>query len=167
MIVILMGAAGAGKTTVGRALALATGWPFHDADDLHPAANVDKISRGIPLDDEDRAPWLRQVHAMLVRLSGDGISAVVACSALRVQYRATLGDGVGDLRWVFLRADERLLAQRLARRTGHFAGPTILPAQLADLEPPGGADALTVAADQPVAQLVARICAGLRLPCAR
>ena len=101
MIVILMGASGAGKTTVGRALAAATGWPFYDADDLHPAANVDKIRQGTPLTDADRTPWLAQVRGLIAEVSGRGESAVIGCSALRESYRRVLAEHVPDVRGSF------------------------------------------------------------------
>ena len=163
MIVILMGASGAGKTTVGRALAAATGWPFYDADDLHPAANVDKIRQGTPLTDADRTPWLAQVRGLIAEVSGRGESAVIGCSALRESYRRVLAEHVPDVRWVFLRVSPELLYQRLKDRSGHFAGPAILPDQLATLEEPS--DALVIEADRPVNGLVVEICAALALQC--
>ena len=152
MIVIIMGAAGAGKTTVGRALAGALGWRFLDADDMHPPANIDKIRSGVALTDEDRAPWLARTHEALVRASREGADVVLACSALRERYRATLAEGFADVRWVFLDADADLLAARLRDRPGHFAGPAIVDSQLETLEPPH--DAYRVRADLPADVLV-------------
>src|SRR5579884_1235439 len=131
MIVVVMGVSGAGKTTVGRALAAALGWPFVDADDLHPAANVEKMRRGQPLDDADRAPWLAAV-ASTIRSMRDG---VVACSALKRAYRDLLRVR-DDVRFVYLAVDEKVLAARLAARQGHYMPPSLLPSQLATLEPP-------------------------------
>lgn len=156
MIVVLMGAAGAGKTTVGKALAHALGWTFLDADDLHGAANVEKIHSGVPLTDADRAPWLARTHDAIATLARHGGNAVVACSALRERYRATLSHGVPDLRWVFLEADRGVLAARLHARAGHFAGPEILDSQLRELERPR--HVLTLRADLPVKALVDQIC---------
>ena len=161
MIIVLMGPAGAGKTTVGRALAAAVGWPFHDADDLHPPGNVAKMARGVPLEEEDRQPWLARVRALMVALAAGRHDAVLACSALRERYRAYLGDGLGDVRFVVLHADRALLESRLAARRNHFAGTTLLDSQLLDLEVPE--HALTVAAAQPVAAIVDQICAALQL----
>jgi len=161
MIVVLMGAAGAGKTTVGKALAKTLGWTFVDADDLHPASNVDKMRAGMPLTDDDREPWLASTHEVIATLGRDGRNAVVACSALRERYRAILAKDVPELRWVFLQADGGLLAARLHARAGHFAGPQIVPSQLQELEPPH--DGLTLRADLPVSTLIDRICTELAL----
>lgn len=155
MIVIIMGAAGAGKTTVGRALAEALGWRFIDADDLQPLSNVEKIRSGVALTDEDRAPWLGRTHDALQRATREQADVVLACSALRERYRATLADGVADVRWVFLHADADLLERRLRHRPDHFAGPAIVDSQLETLEPP--ADALRLRAELPVSVLVEAI----------
>jgi gluconokinase len=154
MIVIVMGVAGAGKTTVGRALAAALGWPFVDADDLHPAANVDRMRRGQPLDDADRAPWLQAV-ASTIRTMKDG---VVACSALKRAYRDALRVR-DDVRFVYLVVDRAVLERRLAARRGHYMPPSLLPSQLATLEPPD--DAIVVDGDAPVDRLVDEIRAAL------
>jgi gluconokinase len=151
VIVVLMGVAGAGKSTVGAALAAALDWPFVDADDFHSGANVDKMRRGVPLTDDDRAPWLARVHDRIAETARRG-NAVLACSALRPAYREAIADGIGDVRWVLLEASEAVLARRLLTRTGHFAGPELLPTQLATLEPP--ADALVIRANQPVPAIV-------------
>ena len=161
MIVVLMGAAGAGKTTVGKALAKTLGWTFVDADDLHPASNVDKMRAGVPLADDDRAPWLARTHDVMATLARDGRNGVIACSALRERYRVMLAKDVPELRWVFLQADRALLAARLHTREGHFAGPEIVPSQLQALEPPH--DGLTLRADLPVRTLIDRICTELGL----
>jgi gluconokinase len=164
MIVVIMGAAGAGKTTVGRALAAATGWRFHDADDLHPDDNVRKISRGVPLTDADRAPWLDGVRSLIVSLSLRQENGVLACSALREAYRRHLAAAGGDLRWVYLQASPQLLQERLAARRGHFAGVRILADQLGTLEEPS--TALVLDASKPVADIVRDICAAFGLACA-
>lgn len=156
MIVVVMGVAGAGKTTVGEALAAALGWPFVEADELHPAANVAKMRRGEPLDDADRAPWLEAVAARMRALP----DAVVACSALRERYRAVLRVRP-DVRFVFLDVPRTLLDARLAKRRGHFMPPSLLPSQLATLERP--ADAVIVDGAQPVDAQVAAIRAALRI----
>jgi gluconokinase len=147
MIVVVMGVAGAGKTTVGRALAAALGWSFLDADDLQPPANVDKMRRGEPLDDADRSPWLARVAAEL-RARDD---VVVACSALRAAYRDALRVRP-EVRFVYLKVPEAVLAARLAERRGHYMPPSLLRSQLDTLEEPG--DAIVVDATQPVAEIV-------------
>ena len=135
MVVIVMGVAGSGKTTIGRLLAAELGWTYHDADDLHPETNVAKMAAGRPLDDEDRQPWLDEVEALLRGLVKERASAVLACSALKQSYREqlTVSD---DIRWVYLTGDRELLARRLAHRTGHFMPSWLLETQLRDLEEP-------------------------------
>jgi gluconokinase len=162
MIIVLMGPAGAGKTTVGRALARATHWPFYDADDLHPPGNIEKMTRGVPLTDDDRRPWLARIRALMVDLAARNGDAVLACSALRERYRTELTEGLPGVHFVMLDADRALLERRLATRRGHFAAAGILDSQLADLEVPQRA--LTVSAAQPVEALVAQICAAFGLP---
>jgi carbohydrate kinase (thermoresistant glucokinase family) len=145
MVIVVMGPSGAGKTTVGRRLAAAAGCPFHDGDDFHPPANVARMRAGLPLGDAERGPWLAALAALVAGVVAGGGSAVVACSALKRQYRRALVAGVpaaaraAAVRFVYLRADEALLAERLARRPGHFFDPALLPTQLAALEEPGGA----------------------------
>lgn len=157
-----MGASGAGKTTIGRALADALGWRFIEADDLHPPENVAKMRQGIGLTHADRRPWLRAVRSQIEAAVASGQSAVVACSALTEEYRAVLSAGLDDVQFVFLRADARLLAERLRSRQGHFAGPSLLSSQLATLEDPG-ASALTLDAAAPPHSLVSAIRAAWNL----
>ena len=168
MIVVVMGASGAGKTTVGTALASALGWPFHDADDFHPPENVARMRAGVALDDDDRRPWLEALASLVRGHASGGTSAVLACSALRRDYRALLVPSAfpDAVRFVFLRADGALLAERLARRGGHFFPPALLASQLAALEEPasdGGeaAPVVTVDASRPVDALVAEVRAAL------
>jgi gluconokinase len=156
VVVIVMGVAGSGKTTVGSALAAALGWRFVDADDVHSAANVAKMARGEALTDADRAPWLARLREIIAAALGRGGSLVLACSALKASYRATLVGGDGDrVRIVYLAASPALLHQRLSTRVGHYMKPAMLDGQLATLEVPQGA--LTVDAAQPVAALVQAI----------
>jgi len=155
-----MGAAGAGKTTVGTALASELGWTFVDADALHSAENIEKMRAGIALTDDDRMPWLLRTRDLLRSLSQTGANAIVASSALREMYRRILREDAPDVKWVFLDADREVLATRLREREGHFAGPEIVDSQLATLEPP--CDALRLDARLPVEALVAAIRSWIR-----
>lgn len=156
-IIVVMGPAGAGKTTIGLALAQSLGWRFLDADDFHSPANVEKMRSGIGLTDDDRAPWLAAMHDALEHALTSGTSVVLACSALKESYRHALTpEAVGSrLRFVYLHADEAVLRERLAHRTGHYAGPQLLASQLETLEEPR--DALWVDASRPPAEIVSRI----------
>jgi gluconokinase len=153
VVIVIMGPAGAGKTTIGHALAGALGWRFVDADDLHKPAAVAKMRAGIPLTDTERAPWLAALHELVSATLGRRDHLVLACSALKDRYRAVLRGDLRSVRFVYLKADEQTLRHRLADRSGHFAGPGLLASQLADLEEP--ADALTVDATAPPERIVA------------
>lgn len=155
MIAVLMGPAGSGKSTIGRALAERLDWPFVDADDLHSAASIAKMARGVGLDDDDRAAWLDRVNEAMRDAAATGSHLVVACSALRQRHRTRLAHAVPDVRWIHLRVDREVLHARLAMRQGHFAGPALLDTQLAALEPP--IDAIDVDATAPVHVAVDRI----------
>ena len=154
-IAVLMGVSGSGKTTVGRILAHELAWPFYDADDFHPPANLEKMHRGLALTDADRAPWLDALHAHLQQLAGAGHSAVLACSALKRAYRDRLRAQIDAVRFVYLRGDASLIRLRLARRSGHFMPIDLLQSQLDTLEAP--ADAIAVDIDDPPEQIAARI----------
>ena len=151
-----MGPSGAGKSTVGHALARSLDWQFIEADDLHPPDNVARMRQGIALTHIERMPWLSAVRQQIEETDTSGRSAVVACSALTNEYRAILSAGLDTVRFVYLRAAPTLLAERLQLRQGHFAGPALLPTQLATFEDPGPS-ALTLDASQPVDALVAAI----------
>jgi gluconokinase len=154
-----MGVVGAGKTTVGSLLAQRLGWQFADADDFHPAANVEKIRRGIPLDDSDRAPWLAALCNAILRWNAERQNAVLACSALKRKYRDELRiDGV---QFVYLNGNYELIEQRLRARRGHFASDSILKSQFADLEKPD--DAMTVEIDKLPEAIVSEIIEKLKL----
>jgi gluconokinase len=143
MVIVVMGPAGAGKTTVGRALATTLGWTFADADDFHPPANVARMRAGQPLGDAERAPWLAALAAQVARWVQDGHDAVLACSALRRAYRRTLvpAGGAAAVRLVHLDVPRAELARRLAARPGHFFAPSLLDSQLDALEPPASTGA--------------------------
>ena len=147
-----MGAAGAGKSTVGDALARALGWRFVDGDEHHSPESIAKMRAGIALSDVDRVPWLASLHDVVATAAGRRESLVVACSALHERYRVVLRGALRGIRFVYLRADEATLRQRLSARPGHFAGPALVTSQLAALEEPD--DALTVDATRPIAEIV-------------
>lgn len=147
MIVVLMGVSGSGKTTIGTLLATRLGTVFADADDYHPLANKQKMAAGNPLNDEDRQPWLETLNGVLRGwLPGGG---VLACSALKERYRATLSAGMpeGTVRFVLLDGAKDLIEARLAQRQHEYMNPKLLESQLATLEKPK--DALTVVNDKP------------------
>jgi gluconokinase len=134
--VVVMGVSGCGKSTIGRLLAARTGWPFLDADDLHPASNVAKMAKGEALTDSDRWPWLDLVRSWIAERRLAGESAVIGCSALKQSYRDRLREADPELRFAYLQGDRAVLLERLARRHGHFFPNQLLDSQLADLEPP-------------------------------
>jgi gluconokinase len=136
VIVIVAGVSGSGKTTVGAMLAGRLGWRFADADDFHPAANIEKMRARIPLTDQDRWPWLRAIAAWMDERIARGEPTVVTCSALKRSYRDMLLGGRPEARMVFLAVDREVLDRRLAARHGHFFPEQLLGTQLHDLEPP-------------------------------
>jgi gluconokinase len=161
VVVIVMGVSGAGKTTVGQRLAAALGWRFRDADDLHSRENIAKMAAGIALTDEDRAPWLAALREVIRNALASGEDVVLACSALKRSYRERLTvDGARE-RWVYLWAPREVLAERLARRRGHYMPLTLLDSQLATLEVPEGALGVDVSPDPDT--VVATILRGLGL----
>lgn len=157
-VIVVMGITGAGKTTVGRALAEELGRAFHDADDFHPEENVAAMRRGQPLTDRDRGPWLGELRALIARHMADGIPMVLACSALRASYRAGLvprGVGDGQVAFVHLRLTPELARRRLDGRRDHFMPASLVASQLATLEEPVGG--LHVDAARPVPEIVALV----------
>jgi gluconokinase len=153
-----MGVSGSGKTTVARAVSERLRWAFAEGDDFHPSVNVAKMSAGVPLTDDDRRPWLTAIAAWIGDQEHLGRNAVLTCSALRRAYRDLLRDGHPSVRFVHLTVDEAILGERLARRSEHFLPASLLPSQLAAMEPlqidePGG----SLPGDGPVEDVVARI----------
>ncbi len=156
MIVVVMGVSGAGKTTIGEALAHRLGWPFIDADDHHPPENVAKMAAGTPLEDEDRWPWLDKLNRILRHEK----NAVIACSALKETYRERLTDGLANLKIVYLHGTPELIRSRMKARPHRYMPASLLDSQFATLEPPARAIGIDIAADP--ASCVAQILSNLR-----
>lgn len=161
VVVLLMGVAGSGKTTVGVQLAKELGWSFRDADDFHPPANVAKMSAGTPLTDADRAPWLAAIRKYIMDALARGESAVVTCSALKKAYRDAAIPDRARVKLVHLAGDFDVILRRMQARTDHFMKPQMLESQFATLEAPS--DALTVDITRTPAELVADIRRNLSL----
>jgi gluconokinase len=160
-ILVLMGVSGSGKTTVAHELVARTGWQFAEGDDYHSEANKTKMHAGVPLTDEDRAPWLATLHDVLQGWDAKGESGVMTCSALKQSYRLTLSAGLDARRFRFVLLDvprEELL-RRLGERKGHFMNPGLLDSQLATLERPG--DAMCVDATRAPGEVASEILAEL------
>ncbi len=134
--IVVMGVAGCGKSTIAERVAERLRWPFIEGDELHPVANVEKMSRGIPLDDEDRMPWLEAVAGTIREWRSQNRPGVIACSALRRAYREVIAGGHDDVCFVYLRGERDLIARRLAKRRGHFMPVRLLDSQFATLEEP-------------------------------
>jgi gluconokinase len=135
VILVLMGVCGCGKTTVGKALGAELGWPYHDADDFHPQANVAKMASGQPLDDDDRWPWLDRIADNMREILARGGHAIFGCSALKQIYRDRL-QRAGDVRIIYLKGDAETIAARLAARKHKYMPASLLPSQFATLEEP-------------------------------
>jgi gluconokinase len=149
--IVIMGVSGCGKSTVGAALGAALSIPYRDGDDLHPAANVEKMRAGVPLSDEDRWPWLDRVAEVL----REDAPVIVGCSALRRVYRDRIrASGGGPVQFVHLVGSRDVIAARMAARTGHYMPTTLLDSQFATLEPPGPDEAVAVEIDQPLGQMI-------------
>lgn len=160
--IVVMGVSGAGKTTIGRALARRLDMAFIDADDLHPPANVARMAAGLPLTDADRAPWLARVRAAIGDARRDGRQLVIACSALKRCYRQAIGGGAADVRMVWLTGAPELIRRRMGARQGHFMTVAMLDSQLATLEPPApGENIPRVDVDATPEAIVDRILADL------
>lgn len=136
LVLVVMGVAGSGKTTTARNLSKALGWPYRDADEFHPAANIAKMTRGEALTDVDRAPWLAAIAAWIDQNLAAGTSAIVTCSALKRAYRDVLAGGRPGVRMIHLVASQSLIAGRMAARKHHFMPTSLLDSQFAALERP-------------------------------
>jgi len=159
---VVMGVSGAGKSTTAAELVRRLGWDFAEGDDFHPPANVAKMRAGIPLDDEDRWPWLRALAEWIGEHEAAGANAVVTCSALKRSYRDLLRDGHPSVWFVHVSEDPALIRERLGHRTGHYMPASLLGSQLAILEPlqPDEAGAV-VDGSSPPAEVAAHVLAAL------
>jgi gluconokinase len=162
---VVMGPAGVGKTTTAQLLSARLGWPFAEGDRFHPQANIDRMSRGVPLTDAERAPWLASVRDWISQQAETGHSVVLTCSALRRSYRDVLREARADVRFVQLLADQDVTASRMTGRSGHFMPPSLLASQFATLESLQPDEAgVRIAADEPPEVVVAQALAALHLP---
>jgi gluconokinase len=152
---IVMGVSGSGKSTIAEALAARLGWRFEDGDAFHPQSNVDKMSAGHPLTDDDRWPWLQAIADEIDKVEAAGGRLVIACSALKRVYRDVLVHGRGDVRIVYLDGSKDLIGRRMQSRKGHFMPPTLLDSQFKTLEPPSpDEDPVIVSIDASVDHIV-------------
>ncbi len=158
LVFVVMGVSGAGKTTVGRALAARLNCPFHDGDDLHPPENIARMERGIPLNDADRAPWLADLAGIIRRHVDQHETAVIACSALKRRYRDQLRVS-DDVRFIYLEGSRDLILERLRARRDHYMKPEMLDSQFDALEAPDTNEAFTVNINAGVDELVTKILA--------
>jgi gluconokinase len=165
MVIIVMGVSGSGKTTIGRALADSLHWRFSDADDFHSPANVQKMKRGIALTDEDREPWLRVIRAAIEQWKRDEPGHVLACSALKENYREILGPNDPDVKFVYLEGGFNLISQRLKERKSHFFNSALLRSQFDALEVPR--DALVVDISKEPQEILRTILEAIKLPVIR
>jgi len=161
---VVMGVAGSGKSTVAQGLQEQLGWAMAEGDDFHPVSNIAKMSSGTALTDEDRWPWLDSIVAWTKGQDAAGLSTIVTCSALRRTYRDRLRGAPGRTLFVHLMGPEALLAERMMARPDHFMPPSLLPSQLATLEPLGPDEAgIVVAIDRDVSELVEQAISRLEL----
>ena len=163
-VIVLMGVSGCGKSTTGRRLASILDWPFRDADTFHPEANVAKMRSGLPLDDDDRRPWLAAISGWIDERRSAGSTGIVSCSALRRRYRDALIGPRPDVGLVYLKGNFPLISDRVSRRRGHFMPPALLRSQFDTLEEPAPDErALVVPVRLPPKRVVERIVAEFAL----
>jgi gluconokinase len=146
MVILIMGVSGSGKTTIGEGLALELNWEFKDADEFHPAANIEKMRQGIPLNDDDRRPWLQALRRAIDETLQTNANLILACSALKAAYRQVLGEPSDQVKFVYLKGSFELIEQRLKQRQGHYMKANLLRTQFDALEEPN--DAIEVEIDQ-------------------
>ncbi|MFE5838848.1 gluconokinase [Arthrobacter sp. NPDC056493] len=165
---VVMGVAGSGKSTIAAALSKHLGWACAEADEFHPQANIAKMSQGVPLQDEDRWPWLQEIQKWMTERARSRHSTVLTCSALKRTYRQLLSDAEGRVLFIHLHGEADVLSQRMQGREGHFMPPTLLPSQLATLEPLTAeelaAGSLRLDITRSPEELIAEILAALQLP---
>jgi gluconokinase len=165
---VVMGVAGSGKSTIAAALSRQLGWACAEADEFHPQSNIDKMTQGVPLQDEDRWPWLREIQDWLTTQATAGKSTVLTCSALKQSYRRLLSEAQGRVLFLHLHGGADLIGQRMQGREGHFMPPTLLPSQLATLEPLTdgelAAGSLRLDISLSPEEIVAAVIAALKLP---
>ncbi|MDO9373580.1 MAG: gluconokinase [Ferruginibacter sp.] len=161
-VIFIMGVSGTGKTTIGQILSTTTGYAFFDADDFHPAENKAKMNSGIPLQDDDRWPWLKNIHEFVVSKSALQ-PVILVCSALKQSYRERLANAIEEsCTWIYLKGDFDLVQQRLNERKGHYMPSSLLQSQFDALEAPE--DAVTIDIAQSPAAIVAEILVHLNWP---
>ena len=167
---VVMGVAGSGKSTIAAALSQQVGWACAEADEFHPQTNIQKMIQGIPLQDEDRWPWLQQIQNWMTTQAKAGKSTVLTCSALKQRYRQLLYQVEGCVLFLHLHGEADLIGQRMQGREGHFMPPTLLPSQLATLEPLSDDELATGSLRLDISkspeELVSTIVASLTLPAA-
>jgi gluconokinase len=165
---VVMGVAGSGKSTIAAALSGQLGWACAEADEFHPQANIQKMSQGTPLQDEDRWPWLQKIQDWMTAQAHEGKSTVLTCSALKQSYRQLLSQAEGRVLFLHLHGEADLIGQRMQGREGHFMPPTLLPSQLATLEPLSeeelAAGSLRLDISKSPEELVKTIITALQLP---
>jgi carbohydrate kinase (thermoresistant glucokinase family) len=155
MVIVVIGPAGSGKSTVGHRLAERLSWRFVEGDEYHSPENVARMRAGQGLTDDDRERWLHRLHELVAAAVARGEHLVLTCSALKARYRDMLRHDLAEVRFVYLKAPPPVLAARLEQRVGHFAGPDLLGSQLADLEEPGTSAIIIDATEPPDAQVSA------------
>lgn len=156
MVIIVMGVAGSGKTTIGRALASELGWQFVEGDTFHSREAIEKMRKGIPLTDSDRSGWLLRLHEHLLKLLNERKDAVMSSSALKRNYRELLRRGIDphELQFVYLDVTPQTARKRMHERTGHFMPESLIYSQFETLEPPSQGEALWIDAEKSVAEIV-------------
>lgn len=155
MVILIMGVSGSGKTTIGESLASELNWKFKDADEFHPAANIEKMRQGIPLNDDDRRPWLQALRQAIDEALQTNVNLILACSALKAAYRQVLGEPSDQVKFVYLKGSFELIEQRLQQRQGHYMKANLLLTQFDALKEP--TDAIAVEIDQSSSAIVQQI----------